>query len=257
MIDKSKPLAQEFVPTYPILTRFELMLVKRFSPGDITISIRKDLDGEDLVSLKFEPNEIAEDMSWKLFDFEDIEVEVGEKYYIVCNSEDTQGNDMYFLYFDSNNKYPQGSAFIKNSNWDELEIPLFPDVDYGFKTYGLISHPPTRPDIRGPTKPKAGQECEYKFISYDEDNDDLFYEVEWGKNDIEEYGPYPSGVEIKVNHTWEQEGDFTLNVTARDINDVESRPGTLEITCPKCKYQTFNGIDYVIYIIRYILKLIF
>jgi hypothetical protein len=256
-IDEGKPLAQEFVTTYPILTRIELMIVKRFNPGSLIVSIRKDLDGEDLAILKFEPNEIAEDMSWKLFDFSDIEVEIGEKYYIVCNSEDTQGNDMYFIYFDTNNKYPQGSALIKNGQWDELEIPFYPDIDYGFKTYGIISHPPTRPDIRGPTKPKAGEEYEYKFISYDEDNDDLFYEVEWKENDIDTYGPYQSGVEIRVNHTWEQEGDFTMKVIARDTNDVESKPGTLDVKCPKNKSRGIPNVDYLIYILRYIFERFF
>ena len=95
------------------------------------------------------------------------------------------------------------------------------------------------------------------FISYDEDNDDLFYDVEWGEDDVDTYGPFQSGVEITVNHTWEQEGDFTLKVISRDINDVESKPGTLDISCPKNNYQRFYGLDFFIYIFRYVLERIF
>ena len=234
-IEDTKPTAQSFIPTYSILTRVELMLVRQFEPGSLTVSIRKNLNDEDLTNITLPSYEIGEDLSWKLFDFPDIAVNPGELYYIVCTSQETNTQDMYWWYFDCNNPYTKGDTWIYKGGWKILTYTDFPDLDIGFKTYGLNTHIPTIPEINGPTDAKIEEPCEYKLLSTDEDNDQLYYHIEWEEDDNEIFGPYPSGEEVTVEHVWSNKGSYNLKAKAVDINGAESEWATLEVTVPKNK----------------------
>ncbi len=227
------PIAQGFIPTNSLLTRVELMLLRHDVPGPLTVSIRENLDGKDLTNCTLTSEQIAEDMSWKLFDFSDITVEPGTTYYIVCTSSDTHDNSMYWWYFDINNPYTLADAWIKSGNWKKLTDSSFPGIDLGFKTYGRASYAPSKPDITGPTNPKVREECEYQLKSYDEDNHSLYYTIKYGDGYNETIGPYISGEEITITHSWEKRGTYLLQVQAVDSTKAESDWGTLEITVPK------------------------
>ncbi len=100
-----------------------------------------------------------------------------------------------------------------------------------------INDPPTAPIITGPTNGRAGVEYEWTFVSTDSDGDDVYYRVEWadacGSHDW--VGPYPSGQEITVNHTYGMEGSFVIYAKAVDIYDGESDWSTFEISMPRNK----------------------
>ncbi|MCK4332544.1 MAG: Zn-dependent exopeptidase M28, partial [Thermoplasmatales archaeon] len=53
-------------------------------------------------------------------------------------------------------------------------------------------------------------------------------------------GYNPSGIEVKVKHTWSEKGDYTIKAKAKDIHDAEGPEGTLEVTMPKNKAFNFN-----------------
>ena len=129
-IPVEQPVAQSFIPNYKVLTRIELMLVKRYNPGYFTASIRNDLYSEDLTHITFNSNEIAEDMAWKNFNIPDIEVIPGETYYIVYQSE-TQDYNMYYSYFGIYDSYVNGCAWVfdnLNNVWKKLNFgSSFPD----------------------------------------------------------------------------------------------------------------------------------
>ncbi len=82
---------------------------------------------------------------------------------------------------------------------------------------------PNIPDISGPTIGKGGIELNYTFISIDPDNDQIFYFIDWGDGEKEEWiGPYASGEEITFGHIWSEKGIFEIKAKAKDINDAES-----------------------------------
>jgi len=96
-----------------------------------------------------------------------------------------------------------------------------------------FNNPPDPPDITGLTSGKAGTEYEYTFVAVDPDDDDVYYYIEWGDGEIEEWiGPFESSEEVTVSHTWEEEGDYTIRAKAKDSYDAESDWGTLEVTMP-------------------------
>jgi len=103
-------------------------------------------------------------------------------------------------------------------------------------TWALIresNEPPDIPTIDGETQGQYGEPYDYTFLSIDPDEDDIWYYIEWGDGDIEEWiGPYESGEEVSISHTWDEQGEFTLRAKAKDIFDAESDWGTLQVTMP-------------------------
>jgi parallel beta-helix repeat protein len=90
-----------------------------------------------------------------------------------------------------------------------------------------ISYPST-PNITGPTSGRINETLEYSFVSYDPDNDDLLYFINWWPWDNPGwYGPYESGESFSVTHRFIEEGKYQVASYVIDIDDVESGTGRL------------------------------
>jgi nitroreductase len=86
-----------------------------------------------------------------------------------------------------------------------------------------FTSPPEKPDIDGPTIGAVGMEYEYSFSTTDPDENDVYYYIEWGDGQVDEWvGPYKSGELAKVNHTWASPDDYEIRAKAKDTNDAES-----------------------------------
>jgi len=93
--------------------------------------------------------------------------------------------------------------------------------------------PPETPELDGLIEGTVGEEYDYTFVSTDPENQDVWYYIEWGDGETEEWiGPYSSGQEITVSHTWDEEDTYTIRAKAKDIFDAESDWGTLQVTMP-------------------------
>jgi len=100
----------------------------------------------------------------------------------------------------------------------------------------VVNIPPGTPDITGPANGKTGEECEYRFVTTDPNEDDVSYYVEWGDESVEDWSePYESDENFTVGHTWDAKGAYTIRVKARDIHGAESDWATLEVSMPKNK----------------------
>jgi rhodanese-related sulfurtransferase len=103
----------------------------------------------------------------------------------------------------------------------------------------VVNIPPDTPDIIGPANGKAGDDCEYRFVTTDPNEDDVSYYVEWGDESVEDWSePYESDENFTAGHTWDAEGAYTIRVKARDIHGAESDWATLEVSMPKNKQYT-------------------
>lgn len=103
------------------------------------------------------------------------------------------------------------------------------------------NNPPNTPTINGSLEGKKGTEYEYKFSAIDPNDDDLYYFIYWGDINYDSWiGPFPSGEEITLNHTFIDEAFYTLRVKAKDCYNSESDWATLEVTMPKNKAFNFN-----------------
>lgn len=77
--------------------------------------------------------------------------------------------------------------------------------------------PPSPPQITGPTTGKVGVATQYNFTAVDPDGEDIFYCIDWGDQTTPTWrGPYRSGQEIPMNHTWTQTGSYWITAKAKD-----------------------------------------
>jgi len=97
-----------------------------------------------------------------------------------------------------------------------------------------INNPPSKPTINGPTGVPPGT-YEYIFKATDPDGDDVSYTIEWGDSTSEETEYYKSGEEVTMGHTWAEKGTYTIQAKAKDVHELESSWGTLEVTVPRSK----------------------
>ena len=92
---------------------------------------------------------------------------------------------------------------------------------------------PSPPVIDGPVSGKIREKHEYTFNATDPDGDDVYYWIDWDDGQVEEWiGPYESGEEVTLNHTWYKKGIYTIRAKAKDIHGDESEWATLEVTMP-------------------------
>ncbi len=93
---------------------------------------------------------------------------------------------------------------------------------------------PATPSIDGPTKGKKGVSYDYSFVSVDAEDDDVFYFVDWDDGTNSSWvGPFASGEEQTLSHTFTKKGTYAIKVKARDVFYAESNWGTLEVSMPK------------------------
>jgi nitrous oxidase accessory protein NosD len=96
-----------------------------------------------------------------------------------------------------------------------------------------VNTPPGVPFIDGPSSGKAKKSYNYTFVAADPENDDVFYQINWGDGQVTDWiGPYESNVVIIRNHTWQEKGTYTIAARAKDIHGAIGEWGTLTITMP-------------------------
>ena len=97
---------------------------------------------------------------------------------------------------------------------------------------------PSDPEITGPLTAKINTEIEYTFVSTDPNDDDLQYTINWGDGSSEDwFGPYSSGEEVKMSHSWSKEGSWYLEAKVKDEDGAESGWSQVVITIPRTKQR--------------------
>jgi hypothetical protein len=116
--------------------------------------------------------------------------------------------------------------------------------------------------IDGQTYGKKGIEYEYSFNAIDPNELELYYYIQWGDGEIEEWiGPFDSNSEIKINHTWNKKGPYIISVMVKNTDNIGSQWSTIEINMIKNKpiitpFLTFlENYPYLFPILRQILGL--
>ena len=182
-------------------------------------------------------------------------------YTIKTNS---NGNEQWHNVFDHNGAEDVGYYGIQKSDGGYIVCGytgnyLEEKIDVWIINFEGENLPPTAPNIDGPTKGKVGVTYDYKLMSTDLEGDEVYYIVNWGCccNETEIYGPYSSGEEVIVNHTWNEKGTFEIVVKAKDIFGVESSWATLSIKIPRTRIinylllkQVFERIQNVFQILK-------
>ena len=102
---------------------------------------------------------------------------------------------------------------------------------------------PSKPTIKGPAECKIKTPQTYEFTSFDNDKDDLYYYIEWGDGQKEEWiGPYKSGETISVKHTWSKKGDYKIVAQAKDETGLISQFSEHEISVRLSRNRHSNNL---------------
>ncbi len=147
--------------------------------------------------------------------------------------------------------YPSGGNYWNDYNGTDNDGDGIGDTPYNIPggnnkdryplmdPWGGLNLPPNKPNINGPTSGKKGQEYNYSFSSIDPDLDDVYLWIDWGDGTIEEWiGPYDSGEEEIISHTWNEKGTYIIKAKAKDIFYQESDLSKLEVTIPRNRKST-------------------
>lgn len=124
---------------------------------------------------------------------------------------------------------------VEWTNQDTLEI----DISIVNNEDITENDAPDTPSVTGNATGKAGKNEIYTIQASDPEKNTVYYLIDWGDGSAQDWiGPYPSNEKIDVNHTWSEQGTYTIQVKAKDLYDQESDWGTLEVSMPKNKHIT-------------------
>ncbi|MFO7678247.1 MAG: hypothetical protein R6V50_07700, partial [Thermoplasmatota archaeon] len=95
-----------------------------------------------------------------------------------------------------------------------------------------IPNKPERPS--GETSGKTNTVYTYTTKTIDADEDQVFYLWDWGDGTFSDWlGPFDSGEVASAEHSWSEEGSYSIRVKARDVYNAESEwSDPLPVTMP-------------------------
>ena len=146
--------------------------------------------------------------------------------------------------------FQSGEEVIMSHAWDEngayrvraKSKDVWDDSNSIYYPLRIGNYPPDAPEIDGPAKGISGVEYKYNFTISDPNYDSMYIRVDWGSGTSGSWqGPYDSNTTVKLKHTWDEQGTFTIRAQAKDIYDSESGWGELTVTMPRNK-ATYNSL---------------
>lgn len=85
---------------------------------------------------------------------------------------------------------------------------------------------PCPPAIYGSESGKVKEELTFFILGNDPDGDNLYYWIDWGNEEGGVWiGPFASGEEVEVSHSWNSKGTYNIRAKSKDTNDEESKWG--------------------------------
>jgi hypothetical protein len=107
----------------------------------------------------------------------------------------------------------------------------------------INNQPPNTPTIDGRALGETGTPNPYTFTTIDVNGDDVYYYIDWGDGQVDEWvGPYNSSEIAEITHIWDTKGIYTIKAKAKDVYDMESDWGTLKVIMPT-EYATHGFLE--------------
>ena len=174
-----------------------------------------------------------------------------QEYSYTSSSTDPEGDQIFYLFEwgDGSNSgwlgpYPSGATGTASHIWTELGTfsvrvkardvwgsgsplsePLLVTI--------TDNTPPNTPSITGPTSVKPFVSYLYTFSGTDDQDQDLLYEIDWGDgNGAAGIGPYQSGEEFTLPHTFNARKTYQIKTRTTDTAGAKSDWAYLDVAAP-------------------------
>ena len=229
-------VAQSFKPSVQRLSKVELKLFKYGGVPDyeLELYVREELQGDDLVTVTKEGSEVIN--GWNEFDFPDLQVEIDQTYYLVCEGDGGLGGDpIYCWYYSDTNPYNRGMVHIFNYDiWHSVS-----GSDCCFKTI-YTNDPPNLPSNPDPYDGETNVNINaiLSWTCSDPDGDNLVYDVYFEADDST---PDILVSEGQTETTYDPETLFSKTTYYWQII-AEDNFGA-STTSPVWQFRTSNGVE--------------
>jgi hypothetical protein len=122
-----------------------------------------------------------------------------------------------------------------NNYW--IDTFLYHYYITAFKSnFPTVNQAPEKPMIYGPENGRIIVEHEYRAVSFDADDDYLYYYFDWGDGTGDILPSCDSGEYMAIHHSWNIEGDYIIKVKAIDEHGKESSwSEPLTVTMPRSR----------------------
>lgn len=97
------------------------------------------------------------------------------------------------------------------------------------------------PEITGPEIGIIGEKYDCTVSTIDPQGNDVFYFIYWSDGVSGWLGPYPSGQEVTVSHTWSKNGTYTIGAIAKNSDEFDSEWGILNVSMKTPVEITIGG----------------
>ena len=183
----------------------------------------------------------------------------GLSFNFTFNSTDPDGDNIYyFVDWDDDTSsewigpYLSGEVVTASHIWenpDSYEIRgKAMDSDYMESDWSephiitiVANQPPTKVTITGSKWGFGGTEYEFTFRSTDPENHNIYYRIDWDDGTSTGYiGPYASGEQITLSHSWNLKGKYWIKAWAKDEMDGESQQANYQINILTDKSHNYN-----------------
>jgi len=188
-----------------------------------------------------------------------------EEYDFYFSTSDPNGDDIYYYadWGDDTNSswvgpYNSGQQITLTKSWNTIgtytilakakdEFHAVGNWSLPFPVEVVENQPPDTPEISGPTNGATNTSYLYTFVTTEDDGDDLYYYIDWGDGEVEEWiGPYGSDESGGVHHLWEEEDTYTIKIKAKDTHGDESDWATLEVEMPVNQQVQYPFIQWLL-----------
>ncbi len=119
--------------------------------------------------------------------------------------------------------------------WEQIDI----DMNI-WRGVAIDNNPPAAPEITAPEEGKEGEDVEFTFSAYDSDGEDVEVMIEWGDGSGQIVGPYQSGEEFVLTHSWPEQKTYQVRAKAKDTNDLIGPWSSTDIEIPAGKSKEKN-----------------
>ncbi len=219
-------IAQSFKPFDNKITKIKLLLRHKSTDDPLIVSIRKNLDGNDLVS-KIIPADTFSDCEKSVhrffeIDLPDIIVNPNDTYYIVCKCNSKQSYRLGRNNLDKGDYY-EGQLYYSSGGgfWYPLKNSDLIFIVYGEDINNMLPNKPDKPS--GPTIIKPGTYYNYSTSTIDPNGDQVYYKWDWDNGNKSDWlGPFNSSETVYANNYWSEKGRYEIKVKARDAHGVVS-----------------------------------